>query len=80
MDEKLHLVIQADNAGEWVKISSWSCPVCGDIVERRLLRGPDEGPFPDDHDYTLHESNLNFLFRIIDHLLYHIHKLEETRT
>jgi len=52
------------------KTKEWSCPVmnCETVIKRKQLRGPDEGAFPDDFDYTIMEDDGSFLLRIINHL------------
>lgn len=50
----------------------WRCPACSGVIERKTLRKPDEGGFPDDYDYTLYENDGDFLLSIINHVCTHI--------
>ena len=55
---------------EQPKIMEWRCTVmnCGAVIKRKLLRKADDGRFPDYYDYTLWESDFDFLMRVITHL------------
>lgn len=50
----------------------WTCPICSRSVWRKRIKGPDDGNFPDDYDYTLYENDADFLLRIITHICTHI--------
>lgn len=56
------------------EMKEWKCPVgnCETVIKRKQIRGTDEGAFPDDYDYTLWESDFDFLMRVIEHLAYDI--------
>lgn len=58
-------------SGKIHKMTFWTCP-CGYKVHRSVIRQPREGSFPDDYDYTVYQSNDDFLLKIIEHLCTHI--------
>lgn len=65
-------MIPSDRISSGVEMAFWSCPVCGDRVDRELIREAEDGSFPQDYDYTMYESNTSFLLKIIEHVCVHL--------
>lgn len=51
---------------------AWTCPQCSEVLERVIINKADEGRFPEDYDYTIYESDADFMLTIIEHVTTHL--------